>query len=52
MRIEIETASAGEPLAAVRDLWQEYWTSLGFPPDFQNFAAELDVLPGAYGCAT
>ena len=32
----------------MRELWREYWDSLGLPDDFQNFAAELAALPGPY----
>lgn len=40
---------ASDPdIEAVRDLWNEYWNSLGLPPDFQNFADESLTLPGAY----
>jgi putative acetyltransferase len=35
----------------VRGLWQEYWTSLGLPDDFQGFRHELEGLPGVYGRA-
>jgi putative acetyltransferase len=35
-------------LHAVRALWTEYWASLGLPATFQNFAAELQSLPGKY----
>ena len=35
-------------MAVVRSLWTEYWASLGLPPDFQNFDAELQDLPGKY----
>ena len=35
-------------LQAVRGLFQEYWTSFGFTPCFQNFGDELAGLPGAY----
>jgi GNAT superfamily N-acetyltransferase len=35
-------------LDAVRALFGEYWHSFGFTPCFQNFAAELDGLPGRY----
>ncbi len=37
---------------AVRTLLQQYWTSFGFTPCFQNFAQELDSLPGAYARPT
>lgn len=43
--ILVETA---EDLAAVRSLFEEYWSSFGFTPCFQNFSEELDGLPGAY----
>jgi GNAT superfamily N-acetyltransferase len=35
-------------LNVVRALWTEYWESLGLPATFQNFAAELQSLPGKY----
>jgi putative acetyltransferase len=35
-------------LAAVRDLWKEYWRSLDLPDDFQGFGEELEGLPGVY----
>lgn len=35
-------------VAAVRDLWREYWNSLGLADDFQGFADELRSLPGRY----
>lgn len=40
--------ASGREISAVRNLWREYWNSLGLPPDFQNFAEELRTLPGAY----
>jgi putative acetyltransferase len=33
----------------VRELFQEYWSSFGFSPCFQNFGSEVAGLPGAYG---
>jgi putative acetyltransferase len=45
--IEIVHASA-ETLEYVRELWREYWKSLGLAGDFQDFEAECDGLPGAY----
>jgi putative acetyltransferase len=35
-------------LDEVRTLFEEYWSSFGFTPCFQNFGAELEGLPGAY----
>jgi putative acetyltransferase len=43
--LQIEIAA---DLDAVRALWTEYWASLGLPVRFQNFAAELQSLPGKY----
>ena len=36
-------------IRAVQDLWLRYWASLGLAPNFQNFDAERQTLPGAYG---
>jgi len=41
----VESADAAD-IAAVQELWSEYWRSLGFSFDFQDFAAELRALPG------
>jgi GNAT superfamily N-acetyltransferase len=46
--MEIVSASSPEHLAMVRQLFEEYWQSFGFTPCFQNFAAEVDGLPGYY----
>jgi GNAT superfamily N-acetyltransferase len=35
-------------LAAVRELWTEYWASAGLDPQFQGFADELAALPSVY----
>jgi carbonic anhydrase len=46
---EIKIISASDrDLYFVRSLWLEYWESLGLPDDFQDFAEELNTLPGAY----
>lgn len=44
----IHEAHTVEHLPAVRELLDEYWRSFGFTPCFQNFAQELQNLPGAY----
>lgn len=43
----IGAESAGQ-VAEVRRLFEEYWNEFGFTPCFQNFAAEVAGLPGAY----
>jgi putative acetyltransferase len=43
--VAVETAAQ---LAEIRELFQEYWSSFGFTPCFQNFSEELAALPGAY----
>jgi len=45
----VRTALEPSDLAAVRDLWREYWESIGLPEEFQGFGEELKGLPGAYG---
>ena len=44
----IEQAVSADALESVRTLFQEYWTSFGFTPCFQNFDSELAALPGKY----
>lgn len=46
--IQIHEAASREALESVRGLFQEYWTSFGFTPCFQNFDSELAALPGKY----
>jgi len=45
---EILPVEGAEALAQVRALFEEYWSSFGFTPCFQNFGDELAGLPGAY----
>jgi GNAT superfamily N-acetyltransferase len=46
--VRIVEAVTAEQLAQVRALFEEYWSSFGFTPCFQNFGAELAALPGDY----
>lgn len=46
--MEIVPVATAEHLAAVRQLFEEYWQSFGFTPCFQNFAVEVAGLPGYY----
>lgn len=46
--IEIAAAVFPQDLPVVRALFQEYAASLGFDLVFQDFALELEGLPGAY----
>ncbi len=47
--VDIRLAESPGDLAVVRQLWGEYWESLGLPMDFQGFGHELQGLPGVYG---
>jgi putative acetyltransferase len=49
--VEVLIAESPADVAAVQQLWREYWESFGLPLDFQGFGAELEGLPGAYGVA-
>lgn len=42
-------AESAEDVAVVRQLWREYWDSIGLPMNFQGFDNELAGLPGVYG---
>lgn len=46
--MEILAVDSGPRLEQVRELFQEYWTSFGFTPCFQDFGSELASLPGDY----
>ena len=41
-------AATDDQIDIVRMLWREYWTTLGFSDDFQDFGTELASLPGRY----
>lgn len=47
----IRLAESLGDIAAVRELWLEYWESIGLPMDFQGFGEERNGLPGVYGAA-
>jgi ribosomal protein S18 acetylase RimI-like enzyme len=47
--VVIKKVAADADLALVRELWTEYWSSLGFSADSPDFAQELLALPGVYG---
>jgi putative acetyltransferase len=44
----VRIAESPSDLAAVRELWREYWKSIDLPDDFQGFGEELKGLPGVY----
>src|SRR5688572_21684040 len=46
--VTLEHATTPSQLAAVRTLFREYAETLGVDLGFQDFAAELQDLPGAY----
>jgi GNAT superfamily N-acetyltransferase len=46
--VEIVAVQSAAEIDEVRRLFEEYWTSFGFTPCFQNFGVELAALPGDY----
>jgi len=44
----IRVVEGSTDLAALRELWREYWKSMYLPDDFQGFGEELHGLPGKY----
>jgi GNAT superfamily N-acetyltransferase len=44
----VQQAISAGAIESVRALFQEYWTSFGFTPCFQNFDSEIATLPGKY----
>lgn len=46
--MRIVPVESAEQLAQVKALFDEYWSSFGFTPCFQNFGEEVAGLPGAY----
>lgn len=47
-KLVIRPAVAIREVAAVRNLWREYWAEFGFTPCFQGFEQEVESLPGKY----
>jgi putative acetyltransferase len=46
--LAVRIAEGPGDLAAVRELWREYWRSIDLPDEFQGFGEELKGLPGVY----
>ncbi len=46
--MEIVNVTSGRQLLVVKELFEEYWESFGFPPTLQNFSLEVKRLPGDY----
>lgn len=47
-KLLIRPAAAVREVAAVKNLWREYWAEFGFTPCFQGFEEEVESLPGRY----
>ena len=45
---ELRRVESGSEVVRARSLFQEYQRSLGIDLEFQDFSAELTLLPGAY----
>src|SRR5690349_17136838 len=45
---ELVAVATPAQVGQVRALFEEYWSSFGFTPCFQNFGDELARLPGDY----
>jgi hypothetical protein len=43
--LDVRTAASQNDIAAVRDLWREYWRSIDLPDEFQGFGEELKGYP-------
>ena len=46
--MEIVQVQNSAEIEEIRRLFEEYWSSFGFTPCFQNFSGELAALPGDY----
>ena len=46
--LTIEPATSGQPVLEIRRLFEEYSASVGVDLCFQDFARELETLPGNY----
>lgn len=44
----IKRAETEYEITQVRELWAEYWTSIGLPLEFQGFGEQIKTLPGEF----